>query len=247
MHANTKITLKFHKVLSYIIGLADVKQLMTNSANEYLSFDIPDEETIIEADLMRHLEIINIYCSFTTQNEAMSSIKLTKYDLLKMMNDKLILINIKTDMKQDLSIESLGMLVSPFKPVETGCKKKLSELIPHDSSIYYRAINKRISLNKINPYRFLEPISPAAAIKRSRRKIYISNYIKKLKDLPNDDIIVIEGAGGLCSPLALDGYNIDLAQKIHAPTILVARDEIGVINNVILSINILKKYKIKIR
>ena len=144
------------------------------------------------------------------------------------------------------SIESLGMLVSPFKPVETGCKKKLSELIPHDSSIYYKAINKRISLNKINPYRFLEPISPAAAIKRSKRKIYISNFVKKLKDLPDSDITVIEGAGGLCSPLALDGYNIDLAQKIHAPTILVARDEIGVINNVILSINMLKKYKIKI-
>ena len=143
-------------------------------------------------------------------------------------------------------IESAGILISPFKPVETGCKKKLSELIPNDSSIFYKAINKRISLDKINPYRFLEPISPAAAIKRSRRKIFISDYVKKLKDLPNNDIIIIEGAGGLCSPLALDGYNIDLAQKIHAPIILVAKDEIGVINNVILSINMLKKYKIKI-
>ena len=109
MHANTKITLKFPKLLSYIIGLADVKQLMTASANEYLSFDITDEDTIIEADLMRHLEIINVYCCFTTQNEALASIKLTKYDLLKMMNDKIIVINMQTDMKQDLSFESLGI------------------------------------------------------------------------------------------------------------------------------------------
>ena len=142
-------------------------------------------------------------------------------------------------------IESKGRLVSPFKPVETGCEKKLSELVPYDSTIFYRAINKRISLDKINPYRFLEPISPAAAIKRSRKKIMISNYVKKIKDLPESDITIIEGAGGLCSPLALDGYNIDLAKKIHASTILVAKDEIGVINNVILSISMLKKYKIK--
>ena len=70
-----------------------------------------------------------------------------------------------------------GTKVNPYKPIETGCKEQLSELIPHDSMLFYKAINKRISLNQINPYRFLEPISPAAAIKRSRKKIYIKDYI----------------------------------------------------------------------
>ncbi|MBT3548733.1 MAG: dethiobiotin synthase [Gammaproteobacteria bacterium] len=139
-----------------------------------------------------------------------------------------------------------GTKVNPYKPIETGCKEQLSELIPHDSMLFYKAINKRISLNQINPYRFLEPISPAAAIKRSRKKIYIKDYRKKLEDLPSGDITLIEGAGGLCSPLAPDGYNIDLIKRINAPTILVAKDEIGVINNVMLSINMLNKYKIKI-
>lgn len=143
-------------------------------------------------------------------------------------------------------LESRGSRVNPYKPVETGCKQKLSELIPHDSMLFYKAINKRIDLNQINPYRFVEPISPATAIKRSRRKIYIQNYSEKLKDLPYGDITLIEGAGGLCSPLASDGYNIDFIKKINAPTILVAKDEIGVINNVILSINMLTKYKIKL-
>ena len=109
MNANTKITLKFPPVLSYMIGLADVKQFMTNTATEYLSFDIQNEDKIIQADLMRHLEIINIYCSFTTQHEALASIKLSKYDLLKMMNDKIIVINMQTDMRQDLSFESIGI------------------------------------------------------------------------------------------------------------------------------------------
>ena len=142
--------------------------------------------------------------------------------------------------------ELKGIMVSPFKPIETGCRMKSSKLLPHDSTIFFKAIHKRITLDQINPYRFIEPISPAAAIKRSRKKIYISSYVKKLKDLPISDITIIEGAGGLCSPLASDGYNIDLIKRINIPTILVAKDEIGVINNVMLSINMLKKYRIKV-
>ena len=142
--------------------------------------------------------------------------------------------------------ESKGIMVNPYKPIETGCIVKSSKLLPHDSTIFFKAIHKRITLDQINPYRFIEPISPAAAIKRSRKKIYISSYVKKLKDLPISDITIIEGAGGLCSPLASDGYNIDLIKRINIPTILVAKDEIGVINNVMLSINMLKKYRIKV-
>ncbi|MFL2568468.1 MAG: dethiobiotin synthase [Gammaproteobacteria bacterium] len=143
-------------------------------------------------------------------------------------------------------VQLKGYSVSPYKPVETGCIKKSLTLIPRDSMIYFRAINKQIALDQINPYRFLEPISPAAAIKRSKRKVTINDYLSKLKELPNSDLTIIEGAGGLCSPLAPDGYNIDLIRKVKVPTVLVAKDEIGVINNVILSISMLEKYKIKV-
>ena len=143
-------------------------------------------------------------------------------------------------------LQSKGYLVNPYKPVETGCKKRLSRLVPSDSSLFHKAIEERVSLDKINPYRFIQPISPATAIKLSNKRITISNYLSKFKSLPRCDFSVIEGAGGLFSPLALDGFNIDLIKKVKAPTILVAKDEIGVINNVMLSLNILRQYKIKV-
>ena len=143
-------------------------------------------------------------------------------------------------------LQSKGYLVNPYKPVETGCKKRLSRLVPSDSSLFHKAIEERLSLDKINPYRFIQPISPATAIKLSNKRITISNYLSKFKSLPRCDFSVIEGAGGLFSPLALDGFNIDLIKKVKAPTILVAKDEIGVINNVMLSLNILRQYKIKV-
>ena len=169
------------------------------------------------------------------------------------MNKKIFITGTNTEVGKTFITKNLivriqlkGYSVSPYKPVETGCIKKSLTLIPRDSMIYFRAINKKIALDQINPYRFLEPISPAAAIKRSKRKVTINDYLSKLKDLPNSDLTIIEGAGGLCSPLAPDGYNIDLIRKAKVSTVLVAKDEIGVINNVILSVSMLQKYKIKV-
>ena len=170
-----------------------------------------------------------------------------------MMNKKIFITGTNTEVGKTFITKNLieriqlkGYSVSPYKPVETGCMKKSLTLIPRDSMIYFRAVNKKIALDQINPYRFLEPISPAAAIKRSKRKVTINDYLSKLKDLPNSDLTMIEGAGGLCSPLAPDGYNIDLIRKVKVPTVLVAKDEIGVINNVILSLSMLQKYKIRV-
>ena len=144
-----------------------------------------------------------------------------------------------------LAIEK-GFKVIPFKPIETGCKKIKSKLIPSDSQKYYKLLNKKVSIDLINPYRFKPPISPNMAIKLARRKIYIKDYLGKMKLLPKHDILIVEGAGGVCSPIATDGLNIDFIKKINISTILVAKDEIGVINNVLLSLNILRKYKIKV-
>ena len=170
-----------------------------------------------------------------------------------MMNKKIFITGTNTEVGKTFITKNLieriqlkGYSVSPYKRVEIGCIKKSLTLIPNNSMIYFRSINKKIALDQINPYRFLEPISPAAAIKRSKRKVTINDYISKLKDLPNSDLTIIEGAGGLCSPLAPDGYNIDLIRKVKVPTVLVAKDEIGVINNVILSLSMLQKYKIRV-
>ena len=67
-----------------------------------------------------------------------------------------------------------------------------------------------------------------------------------VKKLPKNDFLIIEGAGGLCSPISTDGLNIDLIKKMNLKTILVVKDEIGAINNTLLNIEILKKYKISV-
>mgnify|MGYP006226528479 FL=1 len=134
-----------------------------------------------------------------------------------------------------------------FKPVETGCNNNNRILQPNDSKQFYKVLGKTLSLDLINPYRFIPPISPNRAIRLAKKNITLNDYCKKLNLLNTHDYILIEGAGGVCSPLSCDGLNIDFAKKVKMDSILIARDEIGVINNVILSINTFKKYKLKLK
>tara|TARA_Y100000287_G_C14137597_1_gene313061 strand:- start:6 stop:668 length:663 start_codon:yes stop_codon:yes gene_type:complete len=132
-----------------------------------------------------------------------------------------------------------------FKPIETGCTKRGNLLIPSDSTKYYSALNDKLSLDKINPYRFIEPISPYLAIKREKKRVYLKNYICKLQDLRSSSILV-EGAGGAFSPLALDGLNIDLMKLIKSFNILVVKDELGCISSTISNIYAFEKYKTRL-
>ena len=133
-----------------------------------------------------------------------------------------------------------------FKPIETGCRKKGSKLIPADSSKYHSILSKVMTLDELNPFRFVPPVSPYLAIKRARKKIYIKDYYEKLKVISKDAPVLLEGAGGAFSPLALDGLNIDLMKMIKSINILIIKDELGCISSAISNVLAFEKYKVRL-
>ena len=133
-----------------------------------------------------------------------------------------------------------------FKPIETGCRKKGSKLIPADSSKYHSILGKVMTLDELNPFRFVPPVSPYLAIKRARKRIYIKHYYEKLKMISKDAPVLLEGAGGAFSPLALDGLNIDLMKMIKSINILIIKDELGCISSAISNVLAFEKYKVRL-
>ena len=133
-----------------------------------------------------------------------------------------------------------------FKPIETGCRKKGSKLIPADSSKYHSILSKVMTLDELNPFRFVPPVSPYLAIKRARKRIYLKDYYEKLKMISKDAPVLLEGAGGAFSPLALDGLNIDLMKMIKSINILIIKDELGCISSAISNVLAFEKYKVRL-
>jgi dethiobiotin synthetase len=133
-----------------------------------------------------------------------------------------------------------------FKPIETGCKEIKKILMPADSAMYYNILKNYQTLDELNPYRFLPPVSPYLAIREANKKIYLKNYYQKLKILSARSPVLIEGAGGAFSPLALDGLNIDFMKLVKSINILVIKDELGCIGSAISNILAFNKYKVRL-
>jgi dethiobiotin synthetase len=56
-------------------------------------------------------------------------------------------------------------------------------------------------------------------------------------------VILIEGAGGLLCPITSKKTIFDVAQRLRCPFIIVARNQLGVLNHTLLTIEVVRKYR----
>ena len=102
-------------------------------------------------------------------------------------------------------------------------------------------LKKKYPLNEICPFRFEPAISPQRAARLANHLLNIDEITNAcLKNLRDEDYLVVEGAGGFYSPLYEDGKNADLAKKLNLPVLLVANDKLGCINHILLTVEAIK-------
>jgi dethiobiotin synthetase len=61
-----------------------------------------------------------------------------------------------------------------------------------------------------------------------------------------DSFVLVEGAGGLYSPIAEKALNSDLAVLLQLPVIIVVRDELGAVSQGLLAIEAAKKNNLEV-
>lgn len=134
-----------------------------------------------------------------------------------------------------------------LKPIETGKDSFPENLEGSDSYGYAKLFNKKIE--EINRYFFKKPMSPHVAAELDGETIEISE-IKKLidKNLLENDVVYVEGAGGLLVPYKNNYTFLDLLVNYRqkAEVIVIAPNILGTINHTLMTIDILKRNDIKI-
>jgi dethiobiotin synthetase len=102
---------------------------------------------------------------------------------------------------------------------------------------------KQLTSSQVYQESFLyqAPLSPHLAASLENSEINI-NHI----NIPNNNNIIIEGAGGIFVPINKHLFMIDLIKQINAPVILVARSTLGTINHTLLSLEALRSKNIPI-
>ena len=113
-----------------------------------------------------------------------------------------------------------------------------------DAMVYTKISSK----NNFTPrYSLKFPSSPEYAAKKENIKIDFNEILKYCNDfLQNYENVLIEGAGGLFVPLNEKSYIIDLIQALNLPVVLVCKNELGVINQILLSIEALENRGLKL-
>jgi len=135
------------------------------------------------------------------------------------------------------AIRAKGINVCPMKPVETGCKKRNGRLVPADAVKLSKASGIEESLDAVNPYRFRLPLAPATAAEKEGVAINRNKIMAAYKRLSKShDFIVIEGAGGIMTPVYKKYLYLDMINDFALPLIIVSRPGLGTINHTLLTI-----------
>ena len=97
-----------------------------------------------------------------------------------------------------------------------------------------------LSLDEINPWHFRAAVAPLLAARREKKKVKLSQVVAHARAMQKRfDILLIEGAGGLLSPLGENFNSRDLILALRAMPIVVAQNKLGAVNQVLLTLEAL--------
>ncbi|MFL5309574.1 MAG: dethiobiotin synthase [Myxococcales bacterium] len=150
----------------------------------------------------------------------------------------------------------------PLKPVETGCEPE----DPKDALALLRASGGGFELDEVCPYRFRLPAAPLVAADAEGKAISVER-IEQLVARAAPRPVVVEAAGGLLVPLAREiaaftleqadpaerapaatlVTNLDLAERLGLPVLLVGRAGLGTLNHCALSAEALASRGVELR
>lgn len=100
---------------------------------------------------------------------------------------------------------------------------------------------EELTLDQINPFAFRAPITPLLAARQEGVRVNLSDVSKQLQGFAGRaDILLVEGAGGLLSPLGEGFSAIELIREWQCSVLVVAPNRLGVINHLRLTIGALK-------
>ncbi len=128
------------------------------------------------------------------------------------------------------TLAAQGLRVGVYKPVASGCRHEGERLVSDDAVALWHAAGQPRTIDAVCPQLFAAPIAPHLAA-HHEGKIVDADLLRTGIDKWADfDLVIVEGAGGLMSPISDDDYVADLAYEFGFPLVVVAANSLGVIN-----------------
>ena len=127
-----------------------------------------------------------------------------------------------------------GVNAAALKPICSGDRA--------DARALCAASDSTLTLDEINPWHFRAPIAPLLAAGRERKQVKLADVLVHVRTMQRRfDVLLVEGAGGLLSPLGGNFDSRDLIAALRATPIIVCPNRLGAVNQVLLTLAVLPR------
>ena len=135
-----------------------------------------------------------------------------------------------TLLAQFLSVR--GLRVAALKPLCSGGRA--------DARVLHAALDGALALDEINPWHFRAAIAPLLAARLENQPVKLAAVLAHIRRLQGKfDVTLVEGAGGLLSPLGEDFDSRGLILGLRATPVIVAPNRLGTVSHILLTLEAL--------
>ena len=122
-----------------------------------------------------------------------------------------------------------GVSAAALKPICSGGRD--------DARALRAAMNGALTPDEINPWHFRAPLAPLLAARRERRRVGLADVLAHVRTMQKRfNVLLVEGAGGLLSPLGENFDSRDLIAALRVTPIVVCPNRLGAVNQVLLTL-----------
>ena len=145
------------------------------------------------------------------------------------------------------NLRDMDIDVGVMKPFASGNRKN-SNSLSQDVEILMKYSGSHDPIDLVNPYFFEIPTSPYNASKILARKISTQKVIDAYdRLLSSHDLVIVEGIGGLMTPITQNYFVSNLISELNIDTIIVTGSKLGTINHTLLTYEHCKQMKLKLK
>ena len=152
-------------------------------------------------------------------------------------------------------LRTAGRAVRAFKPVATGVAELDDPAFQQSDTAQLLAAQglpcDERAIAACTPWRFAPPLSPDMAAAAEGRRLELADITTwargVIQHVSADTVVLIEGVGGVMSPIASDGLNIDLVAALACSSILIGGSYLGAINHTLTALAALRARGIEVR
>lgn len=141
---------------------------------------------------------------------------------------------IQAVLARGLTVDAFKPVVSGFDPADPGAS---------DPGRLAQALGEPDALPRISPRRYRAPLAPNLAARLEGETLSLDDLVTDCRERlarADRDLLLIEGAGGVMSPLTDTATNLDLMVALNLPVLLVAGSYLGTVSHALTALEVIR-------